>query len=67
MSRRKQASTTTYAPCTAAEGHLWILPTPDGGPCVGTCQRCGEEREFSNSLSSVGWMGLNARQREQAS
>ena len=38
---RKAAKATTYAPCTDSEGHLFMLPPPNGRVSVGTCQRCG--------------------------
>jgi len=36
--------------CEQTCTHHWLLPTPDGPTCIGRCKKCGEEREFSNSL-----------------
>ena len=39
----------------AACAHHWVLPLPNGPINEGECQRCGERREFSNSIDSVPW------------
>jgi len=39
----------------AACPHHWVIDRPNGPLSKGVCQRCGESREFSNSIDSVPW------------
>ncbi len=34
--------------------HHWIIEKADGPRSKGKCQLCGEEKEFSNSVGSMG-------------
>lgn len=35
--------------------HYWIIDPSTGGPSNGTCQRCGETKEFQNSITFTQW------------
>ena len=39
--------------------HHWRIESPNGRESVGTCQRCGSKRKFSNSTESVMWEQTN--------
>lgn len=40
--------------------HHWMLETPDGPMSEGTCKKCGEKKEFSNSLYTGNWHTNNS-------
>ena len=44
--------------------HHWVIDRPNGPLSEGLCQRCGERREFSNSIDSVPWP-ISQRSRAQ--
>ncbi len=48
--RALRRAQTPVAP-VAAGGctHHWILESPDGPECLGTCKKCGETRTYSNT------------------
>ena len=48
----------------AACAHHWVIPPSNGPMSEGVCQRCGESREFSNSIDSVPW-AISQRSRAQ--
>ena len=35
--------------------HHWLIEAPNGPTSLGTCQGCGEEREFRNSIQMTSW------------
>lgn len=39
----------------AACAHHWVIESSNGPLSEGLCQRCGESREFSNSVDSPSW------------
>ena len=39
----------------AACAHHWVIEPSNGPLSDGVCQRCGESRDFSNSLDSPTW------------
>ena len=46
--------------------HYWVLPTPSGRYCIGTCRQCGEQKQFSNIVDDNvkygrGWRGKGSR------
>ena len=49
---------------TAACAHHWVIESPNGPLSEGVCQRCGERREFSNSVDSQPW-AINQRSKGQ--
>ncbi len=49
-SRKKQARGDG---CT----HHWIIDPPNGAVSVGRCRKCGENREFKNSIEYSSWYG----------
>lgn len=36
-------------------GHHWAIESPNGPTSFGTCKRCGEHREFKNSIQITSW------------
>ena len=34
--------------------HHWLIEMPQGATSVGRCKRCGESKEFANSLAAMG-------------
>ena len=40
--------------------HHWIIESSNGPMSEGVCQRCGEKREFSNSIDIVPWPRMPA-------
>ena len=32
--------------------HYWIIDAANGPTSIGTCRKCGEQREFSNSIEA---------------
>ena len=36
-------------------GHHWVIESPNGPTSTGTCRRCGEIREFKNSIQITSW------------
>ncbi len=58
---------------TGACRHHWIIETPRGALSSGRCERCGEERQFRNSVDDYIWndwndyiwaVGLSIRRRD---
>lgn len=37
--------------------HHWLIESPHGTTSWGTCKRCGERRQFTNSASDALWDG----------
>ena len=35
--------------------HHWAIESPNGPTSYGTCKRCGETREFRNSIKITSW------------
>ena len=35
--------------------HHWAIESPNGPTSYGTCRRCGEVREFKNSIQITSW------------
>lgn len=35
--------------------HHWVIASPNGAMSVGTCKRCGFEKEFPNSAEDWLW------------
>lgn len=35
--------------------HYWLVESPNGPSARGKCQKCGEERSFSNAPQNFGW------------
>jgi hypothetical protein len=35
--------------------HHWLIEAPNGPTSLGTCQGCGEERAFRNSIQITSW------------
>ena len=35
--------------------HFWKIEPPNGKTSMGTCNLCGENREFMNSIEWTGW------------
>ena len=35
--------------------HHWVIAAPNGPTSEGVCQRCGEQRDFQNSLPHQPW------------
>lgn len=48
--------------------HHWQIESPNGPMSVGQCKRCGERREFNNSIQGSGWdrQGSHNRRLRQA-
>ncbi|MCH8297923.1 MAG: helix-turn-helix transcriptional regulator [Chloroflexi bacterium] len=40
---------------TSRCAHHWIIAVPNGPMSDGVCQRCGDHREFQNSISDYRW------------
>ncbi|MFH1462532.1 MAG: hypothetical protein ABIG08_02500 [bacterium] len=40
--------------------HYWIIEFPNGPTSLGTCQNCGEERQFRNSMEDSNWTSLES-------
>ena len=40
---------------TSRCAHHWIIAVPNGPMSEGVCQRCGDHREFQNSISDYRW------------
>jgi len=38
-----------------AHAHNWQIKSPNGPTSTGTCQGCGEEREFLNYIAPLDW------------
>ena len=38
--------------------HHWVIKAANGPLSEGQCQRCGEWREFSNSIETIPWPQL---------
>ena len=36
-------------------GHHWAIESPSGPTSFGACRRCGEVREFKNSIQITSW------------
>ncbi len=49
---RKVSQTAERKPELACKHH-WVLESPNGPVSRGVCKKCGEEREFRNSLDYV--------------
>lgn len=43
------------AAAAAQCGHHWVIESPNGPTSTGTCRRCGEIREFKNSIQITSW------------
>jgi hypothetical protein len=41
--------------------HRWLIATPVGELCCGTCRFCGAERKFTNERFAFGQAGRNRR------
>ncbi len=39
--------------------HHWLIEAPNGRESVGTCNRCGTVRSFTNSTEAVMWEQTN--------
>ena len=50
LSVTSKASTTVVQECV----HHWMLPSPGGQMTTGICKRCGEEKQFVETVVS-GW------------
>jgi len=35
--------------------HFWRIDSPNGPVSTGVCSKCGEAREFTNSIPGTGW------------
>ena len=48
--------------------HHWQIESPNGPVSIGRCKRCGEIREFNNSIQGSGWdrQGSHNRRLRQA-
>jgi len=44
--------------------HHWVIDRPNGPLSEGVCQRCGEKREFRNSVDNPPWP-ISQRSRAQ--
>jgi len=40
----------SYCDETQTQAHHWVLEIPSGPVSLGTCQRCGDTREFANTV-----------------
>jgi len=49
-------------PAVSECSHHWLIEAPNGPTSLGTCQGCGEERAFCNSIQITSWdsVGRNA-------
>ena len=55
----------TTEPAEAVESdcaHHWAISSPNGPTSLGSCKRCGETKEFKNSIKITSWEseGTNA-------
>ncbi len=41
----------SFCDSTREIAHVWKIETPQGAMSLGVCQKCGEEREFKNSVN----------------
>lgn len=46
---------TTAAETTPGCCHHWVIQAADGPVSIGSCQVCGETREFKNYVESATW------------
>ena len=37
--------------------HHWVIDPPNGAVSIGHCRKCGEDREFRNSIEYSSWYG----------
>ncbi len=42
-------------PESANGGHHWAIESPNGPTSFGICRRCGDRREFKNSIQITSW------------
>ena len=41
--------------------HHWAIESPNGPTSVGSCKRCGETKEFKNSIRITSWESEGSR------
>ena len=41
--------------------HHWAIESPNGPTSVGACKRCGETKEFKNSIRITSWESEGSR------
>ena len=46
--------------------HHWLIAEPSGATSPGTCRKCGERREFYNSVERTAWSALGQSARGTA-
>ncbi len=46
--------------------HFWQIDAPNGPISEGTCKKCGQTREFQNSIQTSGWDRGNSAARKKA-
>jgi hypothetical protein len=37
--------------------HHWVIDPPNGPVSTGTCKKCGEQKDFKNSVEFSSWYG----------
>lgn len=47
----------TCSKAKEGENCHWIIDPPNGPVSTGTCKRCGETKEFKNSVEFSSWYG----------
>ncbi len=59
-----QQTTELEEPVEPDCAHHWAIQSPNGPTSHGTCKRCGETKEFKNSIKITSWEseGTHARQ-----